>query len=171
MPCSRRKREKEEALVGEIGAAPPAGRPCWSERRASKSPSGEPSARPTCRTRCSTRATKRRKRRLSRVPAWRGAVTISTNMAGRGVDIQLGPGVADAGGLHVIGTNRHESRRIDNQLRGRAGRQGDPGSSQFFISDEDPLLQKFAADDPQLLRDADALSGAPRDRISTSDSS
>jgi preprotein translocase subunit SecA len=87
----------------------------------------------------------------------RAAITISTNMAGRGVDIQLGSGVAESGGLHVIGTNRHESRRIDNQLRGRAGRQGDPGSSQFFISDEDPLLQKFAADDPQLLRDADAL--------------
>jgi len=88
---------------------------------------------------------------------WRGAVTISTNMAGRGVDIQLGPGVSEAGGLHVIGTNRHESRRIDNQLRGRAGRQGDPGSSQFFISHADPLLQKFAAEDPHLLRDADAL--------------
>ena len=63
-----------------------------------------------------------------------GAVTISTNMAGRGTDIQLGPGVAELGGLHVIGTNRHESRRIDNQLRGRAGRQGDPGSSEFFVS-------------------------------------
>ncbi len=64
----------------------------------------------------------------------RGAVTISTNMAGRGVDIQLGPGVAELGGLYVIGMNRHESRRIDNQLRGRAGRQGDPGRSRFFIS-------------------------------------
>jgi preprotein translocase subunit SecA len=78
-------------------------------------------------------------------------------MAGRGVDIQLGPGVAESGGLHVIGTNRHETRRIDNQLRGRAGRQGDPGSSQFFISDQDPLMQKFAAEDPQLVRDADAV--------------
>jgi preprotein translocase subunit SecA len=87
----------------------------------------------------------------------RGAVTISTNMAGRGVDIQLGPGVAELGGLYVIGTNRHESRRIDNQLRGRAGRQGDPGSSQFFISHEDPLMQKFTADDPQLAGDADAV--------------
>ncbi|MGP0074861.1 MAG: accessory Sec system translocase SecA2 [Bryobacteraceae bacterium] len=72
-----------------------------------------------------------------------GAVTISTNMAGRGTDIQLGPGVAEIGGLHVIGTNRHESRRIDNQLRGRAGRQGDPGSSQFFVSLEDDLLMKY----------------------------
>ncbi|MEO8074859.1 MAG: DEAD/DEAH box helicase [Acidobacteriota bacterium] len=72
-----------------------------------------------------------------------GVVTISTNMAGRGVDIRLGPGVAELGGLHVIGTNRHESRRIDHQLRGRAGRQGDPGSSQFFVSREDPLMVKY----------------------------
>jgi preprotein translocase subunit SecA len=76
----------------------------------------------------------------------RDAVTISTNMAGRGVDIQLGPGVIELGGLHVIGTNRHESRRIDNQLRGRAGRQGDPGSSQYFVSYEDPLMVKYGAD-------------------------
>jgi preprotein translocase subunit SecA len=74
----------------------------------------------------------------------RGAVTISTNMAGRGVDIRLGEGVADLGGLHVIGTNRHDSRRIDNQLRGRAGRQGDPGSSQFFVSREDRLIAAMA---------------------------
>jgi preprotein translocase subunit SecA len=73
----------------------------------------------------------------------RGAVTISTNMAGRGTDIRLGDGVADLGGLYVIGTNRHESRRIDNQMRGRAGRQGDPGCSRFFISLEDPLLVKY----------------------------
>jgi len=77
----------------------------------------------------------------------RGAVTISTNMAGRGVDIRLGSGVADLGGLHVIGTNRHESRRIDHQLRGRAGRQGDPGSSRFFISREDPLVAKYSEGD------------------------
>ncbi len=75
------------------------------------------------------------------------AVTISTNMAGRGVDIRLGAGVAELGGLHVIGTNRHESGRIDRQLRGRAGRQGDPGSSQFFVSLQDPLLIKYA-DEP-----------------------
>ena len=78
----------------------------------------------------------------------RGAITMSTNMAGRGVDIQLAPGVAELGGLHVIGTNRHESRRIDNQLRGRAGRQGDPGSSRFFVSYQDPLMVKFGADNP-----------------------
>ena len=75
------------------------------------------------------------------------AVTISTNMAGRGIDIRLGPGVAELGGLHVIGTNRHESRRIDDQLRGRAGRQGDPGSSQFFVSLDDPLIVKYRDDD------------------------
>jgi preprotein translocase subunit SecA len=75
-----------------------------------------------------------------------GAVTISTNMAGRGVDIRLGDGVAVRGGLLVIGTNRHESRRIDNQLRGRSGRQGDPGQSQFFVSREDPLMQRYAAE-------------------------
>jgi preprotein translocase subunit SecA len=74
------------------------------------------------------------------------AVTISTNMAGRGTDIRLGQGVASLGGLHVIGTNRHESRRIDNQLRGRAGRQGDPGSSQFFVSREDNLVVKYRID-------------------------
>jgi preprotein translocase subunit SecA len=71
------------------------------------------------------------------------AVTIATNMAGRGTDIVLGPGVTDVGGLHIIGTERHESRRIDNQLRGRAGRQGDPGSSKFFISLEDDLMKIF----------------------------
>jgi preprotein translocase subunit SecA len=75
-----------------------------------------------------------------------GAVTISTNMAGRGVDIRLGPGVAELGGLHVMGMNRNESRRIDNQLRGRAGRQGDPGSSQFFVSLQDDLLVKYGVD-------------------------
>ncbi len=77
----------------------------------------------------------------------RAAVTISTNMAGRGVDIQLGPGVASLGGLHVIGTNRHESRRIDHQLRGRAGRQGDPGSSQFFVSVQDDLMVRYGCSD------------------------
>ena len=76
----------------------------------------------------------------------RGAVTISTNMAGRGVDIRLGEGVAELGGLHVVGTTRYESRRVDHQLRGRAGRQGDPGSSRFFVSREDPLMVKFGAD-------------------------
>ena len=87
----------------------------------------------------------------------RGAVTISTNMAGRGTDIQLGPGVAELGGLYVIGMNKHESRRIDNQLRGRAGRQGDPGSSRFFVSREDDLLQRYGSDEPLLAGDPDAI--------------
>ena len=77
----------------------------------------------------------------------RGAVTVSTNMAGRGTDIKLGEGVPDLGGLFVIGTERHESRRIDRQLRGRCARQGDPGRSQFFISFEDDLMRNFAAAD------------------------
>jgi len=75
-----------------------------------------------------------------------GMVTISTNMAGRGTDIKLGEGVADLGGLHILGTERHESRRIDNQLRGRSGRQGDQGSSRFFLSLEDDLLRIFGAE-------------------------
>jgi preprotein translocase subunit SecA len=76
----------------------------------------------------------------------KGAVTISTNMAGRGTDIVLGEGVVDEGGLHILGTERHESRRIDNQLRGRSGRQGDPGSSRFFLSLEDDLLRIFGGE-------------------------
>ena len=76
----------------------------------------------------------------------KGAITIATNMAGRGTDIKLGEGVKELGGLCVLGTERHESRRIDNQLRGRAGRQGDPGYSQFFISFEDELMRRFGTD-------------------------
>ncbi|MDK2936433.1 MAG: preprotein translocase subunit SecA [Eubacteriaceae bacterium] len=79
------------------------------------------------------------------------AVTISTNMAGRGTDIVLGEGVKEVGGLHILGTERHESRRIDNQLRGRAGRQGDPGSSQFFVSLEDDLMRVFGSEKIQNL--------------------
>jgi preprotein translocase subunit SecA len=75
-----------------------------------------------------------------------GAVTIATNMAGRGTDIVLGEGVAEKGGLHIIGTERHESRRIDNQLRGRAGRQGDPGSSRFYVSLDDELMRRFGSE-------------------------
>ena len=76
----------------------------------------------------------------------KGAITIATNMAGRGTDIKLGEGVVDLGGLCVIGTERHESRRIDNQLRGRSGRQGDPGMSQFFVSFDDDLMRRFGTD-------------------------
>lgn len=76
----------------------------------------------------------------------KGRVTIATNMAGRGTDIKLGEGITELGGLHILGTGRHESRRIDNQLRGRSGRQGDPGSSRFFLSLEDDLLRVFGSD-------------------------
>ena len=74
------------------------------------------------------------------------AVTIATNMAGRGTDIKLGAGVVDKGGLYILGTERHESRRIDRQLRGRAGRQGDPGTSKFYLSLEDDLMRLFGSD-------------------------
>ena len=87
----------------------------------------------------------------------RGAVTISTNMAGRGTDIKLGEGVASLGGLYVIGANKHESRRIDNQLRGRAGRQGDPGCSRFFISLEDDLIVKYHDLNPLYNHDPDVI--------------
>jgi preprotein translocase subunit SecA len=76
----------------------------------------------------------------------KGSITISTNMAGRGTDIKLGKGVRELGGLYVIGTDRNESRRVDNQLRGRGGRQGDPGETRFFISLQDQLFQRFAID-------------------------
>ncbi|MEK4692984.1 accessory Sec system translocase SecA2 [Bacillus sp. FSL M8-0063] len=81
----------------------------------------------------------------------KGQITIATNMAGRGTDILLGEGVHEIGGLHVIGTERHESRRVDNQLKGRAGRQGDPGSSQFFLSLEDEMLKRFAHEEMEKL--------------------
>jgi preprotein translocase subunit SecA len=87
----------------------------------------------------------------------RGAVTVSTNMAGRGTDIRLGEGVIEVGGLYVIGTNKHESRRIDNQLRGRAGRQGDAGSSRFFISTRDDLMVRYAELDPRCGNNPDTL--------------
>ena len=83
----------------------------------------------------------------------RSAVTIATNMAGRGTDIVLGEGVPELGGLHIIGTERHESRRIDNQLRGRSGRQGDPGSSRFYLSLEDDLMRLFGAENISSLMD------------------
>lgn len=91
----------------------------------------------------------------------KGAVTIATNMAGRGTDIKLGEGVREAGGLYIIGTERHEARRIDNQLRGRAGRQGDPGVTQFFVSLEDELMRRFGGD--RLKNMMDTL-GLPEDQ-------
>lgn len=83
----------------------------------------------------------------------RGAVTIATNMAGRGTDIKLGEGVREVGGLAVIGTERHESRRIDNQLRGRSGRQGDPGITQFYLSMEDELMRRFGSENMMNMMD------------------
>jgi len=91
----------------------------------------------------------------------KGAVTIATNMAGRGTDIKLGEGVREVGGLFILGTERHEARRIDNQLRGRAGRQGDPGMSQFFVSLEDELMRRFGGD--RLKNMMDTL-GLPEDQ-------
>lgn len=82
----------------------------------------------------------------------KGQITIATNMAGRGTDILLEKGVHELGGLHVIGTERHESRRVDNQLKGRAGRQGDPGSSQFFLSLEDEMMQRYAGEEVEKLK-------------------
>ncbi|WP_017756504.1 accessory Sec system translocase SecA2 [Calidifontibacillus oryziterrae] len=100
--------------------------------------------------------------RLISLAGQKGQITIATNMAGRGTDIMLGEGVAEVGGLHVLGTEKHEARRIDNQLRGRSGRQGDPGSTQFFISIEDDLFRRFAHDElekltPKLQTDEDGL--------------
>ncbi len=91
----------------------------------------------------------------------KGMVTIATNMAGRGVDIVLGEGVKELGGLHIIGTERHESRRIDNQLRGRAGRQGDPGSSRFYLSLEDEILRIFGGDTIKKLMDFFKMEDTP----------
>ncbi len=90
-----------------------------------------------------------------------GSVTISTNMAGRGTDIVLGPGMAQLGGLHIIGTERHESRRIDNQLRGRSGRQGDKGSSRFYLSLEDDLMRIFGSDRISGLMNRFGMDGEP----------
>ena len=88
----------------------------------------------------------KKKPRSSQRQVSHGAVTIATNMAGRGTDIKLDDEAKAAGGLKIIGTERHESRRIDNQLRGRAGRQGDPGESQFYISLEDDLMRLFGSE-------------------------
>ena len=98
-----------------------------------------------------------------------GAVTIATNMAGRGVDIKLGEGVQELGGLHILGTERHESRRIDNQLRGRSGRQGDPGSTRFYISLEDELMRLFGGERLQALFSLGGLTDDARleDRLLT----
>ncbi|WP_243354353.1 accessory Sec system translocase SecA2 [Bacillus litorisediminis] len=95
--------------------------------------------------------------RLISLAGQKGQITVATNMAGRGTDIKLGDGVAELGGLYVIGTEKHESRRIDNQLKGRSGRQGDPGKTQFFISLEDDMFRRFAREElEKLLKHVDA---------------
>ena len=128
---------------------------CWSARSRSRSRSGWPSGCAGTGVTCQVLNAKNdamEARVIARAGA-RGAVTISTNMAGRGTDIRLGgedeaerEHVAALGGLYVIGTNRHESRRVDLQLRGRAGRQGDPGESRFFVSLDDDLLVRYGID-------------------------
>ena len=139
------KREKEAAVIEEIRRVHATGQPVLvgtrsveeSERLSGRLRGGEHQV-------LNARHEEQEAGMIARAGE-RNAVTISTNMAGRGTDIRLGQGVAELGGLHVIGTNRHESRRIDNQLRGRAGRQGDPGSSRFFISAQDDLFVKYAS--------------------------
>jgi preprotein translocase subunit SecA len=139
------KREKEAAVIEEIRRVHATGQPVLVGTR-----SVEESERLSGRLRriehqvLNARHEEQEAGMIARAGE-RGAVTISTNMAGRGTDIKLGDGVTEVGGLYVIGTNRHESRRIDNQLRGRAGRQGDPGSSRFFISAQDDLFVKYAS--------------------------
>jgi len=139
----RTKAEKERALVAEIRSAHAAGQPVLigtasvaeSERLSSLLGDVPHEV-------LNARHDEREAAIITRAGE-RGAVTVSTNMAGRGTDIRLGDDVVDLGGLYVIGTNKHESRRIDNQLRGRAGRQGDPGLSRFFISLEDDLMVRY----------------------------
>ena len=151
------KQAKEQAVVEEIRRAHDAGRPVLVGT-ASVEESEQLSARlgTTPHEVLNARNDEQEATIIARA-GQRGAVTISTNMAGRGVDIQLGDGVAELGGLYVIGTNKHESRRIDNQLRGRAGRQGDPGGSCFFLSREDPLLVKHGVDDFGRVRDPNSV--------------
>jgi preprotein translocase subunit SecA len=151
------KWQKEKALIEEIRAVHATGRPVLVGTR-----SVEESERLSQRMRdivhqvLNARHEEQEAQMIARAGEL-DAVTISTNMAGRGTDIKLGSGVAELGGLHVIGTNRHESRRIDNQLRGRAGRQGDPGSSRFFVSMQDDLFAKYSADMERLEHDPESL--------------
>jgi preprotein translocase subunit SecA len=153
----RGKWEKEEAVIGEIRKVHATGRPVLVGTR-----SVEESERLSGRIRdvlhqvLNARHEEYEAAMIARAGE-RGAVTISTNMAGRGTDIKLESGVAELGGLHVIGTNRHESRRIDNQLRGRAGRQGDPGSSRFFVSLQDDLFVKYGSDVERLEHDPESI--------------
>jgi len=151
------RREKERAVIREIGEVQANGRPVLvgtrsveESERLSRQISGIPHQVLNARN-------EEQEAQMIARAGERQAVTISTNMAGRGTDIKLGAGVAELGGLHVIGTNRHESRRIDNQLRGRAGRQGDPGSSRFFVSLEDDLFVKYSDGVAEPKRDPESM--------------
>jgi preprotein translocase subunit SecA len=151
------KRDKERAVIEEIRRVHLTGRPVVvGTRSVEESERISPQIRDIPHQVLNARHEEDEARMIARAGE-RGSVTISTNMAGRGTDIKLGEGVAELGGLHVIGTNRHESRRIDNQLRGRAGRQGDPGSSRFFVSLEDDLFVKYSAETDQLQRDPESM--------------
>lgn len=153
----RTKREKEEAVIDEIRRVHATGRPIVVGTRSVEESEGlSARIRDIVHLVLNARHEEHEAWMIARAGE-RGAVTISTNMAGRGTDIKLGEGVAELGGLHIIGTNRHESRRIDNQLRGRAGRQGDPGSSRFFVSLEDDLFQKFLGETDRLQRDPESM--------------
>jgi preprotein translocase subunit SecA len=142
------RREKFNAVIAKIEEPTPRASPASSAPPRSSPPKPLPHAQ--ARQDPAHRAQRQIPRQEAEIVARAGqlgAVTVSTNMAGRGTDIKLGEGVAELGGLFVIGTERHESRRIDRQLRGRCARQGDPGRSQFFISFEDDLMRNFAAAD------------------------
>jgi preprotein translocase subunit SecA len=151
------KRDKERAVIEEIRRVHLTGRPIVVGTRSVEESEGLSSRiRDIAHQVLNARHEEQEAQMIARAGEL-AAVTISTNMAGRGTDIKLGEGVAELGGLHIIGTNRHESRRIDNQLRGRAGRQGDPGSSRFFVSLEDDLFVKFSAETDQLDRDPESM--------------
>ena len=124
----------------------PAGARRHDRRRDVRVPVGAPHPARASRTTSSTPRSTSARARSSSTRASKGAVTIATNMAGRGVDIKIDDEVRELGGLYVLGTERHESRRIDNQLRGRSGRQGDPGETRFYLSAQDDLVRLFAGD-------------------------
>jgi preprotein translocase subunit SecA len=153
----RTKGKKENAVIEEIRAVHATGRPVLvGTRSVEESERLSPGIRDIVHQVLNARHEEHEAGMIARAGEL-GAVTISTNMAGRGTDIKLGQGVAELGGLHVIGTNRHESRRIDNQLRGRAGRQGDPGSSRFFVSLQDDLFAKYSGDMDRIERDPESM--------------
>jgi preprotein translocase subunit SecA len=142
------KREKYNAVIGEIEAMKKIGRPVLvgtTSVEVSETLSRMLKRKSVAHEVLNAKQ-HQREAQIIQNAGLKGAVTIATNMAGRGTDIKLGPGVAKLGGLHIIGTERHEARRIDRQLRGRAGRQGDPGSSKFFLSLEDDLMRLFGSE-------------------------